>query len=147
MSHPSRLIGPVVNLSVRRHHLNNWNESFDSIQVWIINIAHLGRLGGTIQQPPEGWYDGGNTDRNSGNDSDLEMADDEWMGVVEWDTIPFSTGGDSGSLVFAAEGGMIIPLGIHVGAKSEQRRSYFILIETFCLVAEKEGWEMCFASA
>jgi hypothetical protein len=31
----------------------------------------------------------------------------EWMGLVKWADIPFSTSGDSGSLVFALESGYL----------------------------------------
>lgn len=57
--------------------------------------------------------------------------------------VPFASPGDSGSLVYAIEDGTHIPLGIHVG--SSEPHSYFISIETYCLVAESEGWDLRFA--
>jgi len=56
--------------------------------------------------------------------------------------VPFADSGDSGSLVLAREGGIHIPLGIHVGSpESMPRTSIFISLETFCLEAEVEGLE------
>lgn len=71
------------------------------------------------------------------------MTTNGW-GVVSWTGLPFSSPGDSGSLVFAIEDGIHIPLEIHVGAHENQKCSYFISIETFCYVAEAEGWEVRF---
>jgi hypothetical protein len=70
----------------------------------------------------------------------VEKEDDEWLGVVEWMGIPFSSPGDSGSLVFAREDGIHIPLGIHVGSPASMpNTSMFISLDTFCLEAEAEG--------
>ena len=72
----------------------------------------------------------------------VEKGRDEWLGVVEWMDEPFATHGDSGSLVFAREDGIHIPLGIHVGSLANMaNRSIFISLETFCLAAEEEGLE------
>jgi hypothetical protein len=77
------------------------------------------------------------------DDDDIdETEEDEWLGVVEWMDVPFANSGDSGSLVFAREDGIHIPLGIHVGSPgSMPRTSIFISLETFCLEAEAEGLE------
>jgi hypothetical protein len=79
-------------------------------------------------------------------DTEDDTEENEWIGIVKWaDNVPFSAPGDSGSLVFALEGGITIPLGIHVGAPgSKPQHSAFISIETFCYEAEKEGWSLQF---
>jgi hypothetical protein len=43
---------------------------------------------------------------------------------------PFATGGDSGSLVWAKDGEVIVPLGIHCG--SEGTISYSLSLWSFC---------------
>jgi hypothetical protein len=89
-------------------------------------------------------------DRDDDGDDDVsgseDMQDrDEWVGIVKWADVPFSAPGDSGSLVFAIEEGVTIPLGIHVGAPTSiPQHSVFISIETFCYEAENEGWELHF---
>jgi hypothetical protein len=56
--------------------------------------------------------------------------------------VPFANSGDSGSLVFAREDGILIPLGIHVGSPASiPHTSIFVSLETFCLEAEAEGLE------
>jgi len=110
----------------------------------------------------EWWQDGGDDgdgDVSGSKDMGDNDADDngdevigydkddlEWIGVVQWADDPFSAPGDSGSLVFALEEGITVPLGIHVGApEAMPRHSIFISIETYCYEAEdKEGWELCF---
>jgi hypothetical protein len=74
-----------------------------------------------------------------------EDKNEEWMGVVEWIGEPFAAPGDSGSLVFAREDGIIIPLGIHVGSpESMPNKGIFISLDAFCLGAEVEGLELHF---
>jgi hypothetical protein len=68
----------------------------------------------------------------------------EWIGVVQWMDVPFSTSGDSGSLVFARENGIYIPLGIHLGAQEATQQSYFLSLETFCYEAENKGLQLHF---
>jgi hypothetical protein len=115
----------------------------------------MGRLISVSPSPPKGWYeleateagrlDWGNESSESGEDE--EEGTDEWIGVVQWTDIPFSAPGDSGSLVFAMEDGITIPLGIHVGApESTHGKSVFISLETFCFEGEQEGWEICFTN-
>lgn len=105
-----------------------------------------GRFTGMTQRAPRGWYDDG--DRNDAEiDAEIDVDRNEWMGIVQWVAgIPFSSPGDSGSLVFAMVDGIHIPLGIHVGSPEHGEHSYFISIETFCFTAEAEGWEVRFAS-
>lgn len=62
----------------------------------------------------------------------VEMDEDEWLRLVEWMDVPFTTSGDSGSLVFARQDGIHIPLGIHVGSPGNTHTSIFISLETFC---------------
>lgn len=38
--------------------------------------------------------------------------------------------------MYAMEGGICIPLGIHVGAEASQQLSYFMPLETFCYFSE-----------
>ena len=48
-----------------------------------------------------------------------------------------------GSLVFALESCVTIPLGIHVGApEAIPNHSVSICLEAFCYEAEQEGWEL-----
>ena len=64
---------------------------------------------------------------------------------MKWADIPFSTSGDLGSLVFALESGVTVPLGIHVGSPdSIPNHSVFICLEAFCYEAEQEGLELNF---
>jgi len=78
-------------------------------------------------------------------DDEDEDEDDEWLGLVKWADIPFSAPGDSGSLVFALESGVTVPLGIHVGSPEYYPgHSLFIGLEAFCYEAEREGWELNF---
>jgi hypothetical protein len=93
-------------------------------------------------------------DNDDGDDIDEEsnegsFGDDEWMGYVRWTSpeSPFSSPCDSGSLVYALEGNVTIPLGIHVGCpSSEPHHSVFICLETFCFEGDKEGWELQFST-
>ena len=119
----------------------------------------LGNLVQIMTSPPQGWYQLEATEAGTrewweeateGDSWDEASEDDEdegeWMGLVKWaaDT-PFSAPGDSGSLVFALESGVTVPLGIHVGApESIPNHSVFVCLETFCYEAEKEGWELKF---
>jgi hypothetical protein len=64
----------------------------------------------------------------------------DWLGIVRWADMPFADSGDSGSLVFAFESGIFVPLGVHIG--SQNGRSYFICLESFCYEGEKEGWDL-----
>ena len=84
--------------------------------------------------------------------SDSEMSNSEistesedegpqdWLGIIRWADIPFADSGDSGSLVFAFESGIFVPLGVHIGSKNG--RSYFIGLESFCYEGEKEAWDL-----
>lgn len=112
--------------------------------------------------PPKGWYvvdDDSDkneeskymvferdSDDNDVGDEQEDKDSNEWLGIVRWyDDFPFTGPGDSGSLVFAKEGNVTVPLGIHVGCPaSVPNHSVFISIETFCFEAEKEGWELRF---
>lgn len=51
---------------------------------------------------------------------------------ISWDSLanPFAAGGDSGSLVFAKEGDIVIPLGIHCG--SSEMSSYALSLWSIC---------------
>ncbi|KAB8239226.1 uncharacterized protein BDW43DRAFT_260932 [Aspergillus alliaceus] len=71
----------------------------------------VGRLVKLTRHSPRGWFDG-----DSRNNLEDEMDENEWMGVVDWTGLPFSSPGDSGSLIFAIEDGIYVPLRIHVGA-------------------------------
>lgn len=122
----------------------------------------IGRLVKIEDVPPKGWYvvdDDSDKDEESkyivferdsdDNDVGEEQEDkdsNEWLGIVKWyDEFPFTGPGDSGSLVFAKEGNVTVPLGIHVGCPaSVPNHSVFISIENFCFEAEKEGWELRF---
>lgn len=79
-------------------------------------------------------------------EDDQEPKDDsEWMGVVRWYQVPFTQPGESGSLVFAKEENVTMPLGIHVGSPASMpNHSVFISLETYCSEAEREGWELRF---
>lgn len=93
----------------------------------------MGRLVEVSQEIPSGWW--------SDKTSDCDIDNDEWLGFVEWiPGIPFTAGGDSGSLVYAVENGVVLPLGIHIGVPTgRHEQSCFICLETFCLEAESEG--------
>ncbi|KAB8079523.1 hypothetical protein BDV29DRAFT_164576 [Aspergillus leporis] len=54
----------------------------------------VGRLVKMTRHPPRGWYNG-----NSRNNLENEMDENEWMGVVDWNGLPFSSPSDSGSLI------------------------------------------------
>jgi len=83
-----------------------------------------GRFVEILNKPPNGWY---GPEENEGSDlEDVEQDDNEWLGVVEWVGIPFTAPGDSGSLVFARQDGIHIPLGIHVGSPGNTHTSIFI---------------------
>ena len=96
----------------------------------------MGRFEHITDKPAHGWYEpeGGQWNLEKG-----EVDVNEWIGAVQWMDVPFSTSGDSGSLVFAREDGIYIPLGIHLGAREARRQSYFLSLETFCYEAENEG--------
>ena len=101
----------------------------------------MGRFVKILDYPPMGWYE---PEEDDGSDlEEAEKDEDEWLGLVEWiDNVPFATSGDSGSLVFAREDGVHVPLGIHVGSK--ESTSIFVSLETFCYEAESEGLELRF---
>ncbi|MCJ1462158.1 hypothetical protein MMC07_000758 [Pseudocyphellaria aurata] len=119
--------------------------SINRIVVWkhgAVSSLTMGYFERILDESPEGWYDGGKE-----HDESVEKDRDEWLGCVRWisDDSPFAVPGDSGSLVFARERGITIPLGIHVGSPpSMPGYSIFISIETYCFEAEKEGWELVF---
>ena len=100
----------------------------------------MGRFVEIHDHAPMGWYE-----QEEDEELDLGEAEkdaDEWLGLVEWMDVPFSASGDSGSLVFARQDGIHIPLGIHVGSQGDT--SLFISLETFCFEAESEGLELRF---
>ncbi|KAL2870263.1 uncharacterized protein BJX67DRAFT_345046 [Aspergillus lucknowensis] len=75
----------------------------------------------------------------SSSDTDDDASVD-WFGEVTWSDVGFAGPGDSGSLVFAIESGVFVPLGIHLGSLgSGQGPSYFLCLETFCEQARIEG--------
>ncbi|MCJ1347968.1 hypothetical protein MMC31_006198, partial [Peltigera leucophlebia] len=87
----------------------------------------------------EEWYEKKSKEGDD-NESIEDKDPDEWLGVVKWisSDYAFAAGGDSGSLVFATEGNIIIPLGIHVG-RPRSGFSIFISLETYCYKAESHG--------
>lgn len=111
----------------------------------------MGHLVDVTREPPEGWYEWEIVDMESdvcfeSPQSDIASSfsstDDifGWFGVVKWSTVPFAAPGDSGSMVFAVESGVRVPLGIHVGSpESMPDHSVFICLEAFCLEGEKQG--------
>lgn len=102
----------------------------------------MGFFEAILDEPPEDWYES-----NKGHGEEDEKDEEEWIGCVRWisEDSPFADPGDSGSLVFAREDGIMIPLGIHIGSPSSMPFcSLFISIDTFCLEAEKEGWTLVF---
>jgi hypothetical protein len=110
------------------------------------------------QKKVEGWYvpesrssaasESSSEDEESDSDeSDGDLDEEEWLGIVQWGETAFSAPGDSGSLVFAMEEGVVVPLGIHIGAPTSiLEHSVFISLDTFCYKAEEEGWDLAFAS-
>lgn len=102
----------------------------------------MGFFNEILDEPPRGWYVGKKIrEQNAAKDLD------EWLGRVRWigEDFPFAGPGDSGSLVFAIESGITIPLGIHVGSPaSEPCCSIFISTDTFCYEGDREGWELVF---
>lgn len=94
-----------------------------------------------LDRPPSGWHVPREIREVDNKD------DNEWLGCVRWisEEFPFTHPGDSGSLVFAKEGGITVPLGIHIGSPDSMPCcSVFVSIETYCFEAEKEGWELTF---
>jgi hypothetical protein len=112
----------------------------------------MGRFVRMRDDSPKGWYttqdeeemeeeEDEEEDEEEMEKEEMEEEEDEWLGVVEWMDDKFADSGDSGSLVFAREDGIHIPLGIHVGSPAGTRKSIFVSLETFCLAAEVEGLE------
>lgn len=94
----------------------------------------LGYLVKITQEPPKGWYEREETEsgteewRDEVSTDDEELDDEEWIGFVKWTNIPFTAPGDSGSLMFALESGVTVPLGIHYGdPESIPNHSIFFL--------------------
>lgn len=57
-----------------------------------LTVGHLVDIWTTS---PTGWFDAeGVTEQD-----DVNLEDDEWLGMVKWSGDPFSTAGDSGALV------------------------------------------------
>jgi hypothetical protein len=110
-------------------------------KVGVMTDLTMGRFVRIRDVPPAGWYepeDGEEVEEVE----EMDKEDEEWLGVVQWMDVPFAAPGDSGSLVFAREEGIIIPLGIHVGSPTSMpNTSIFISLETFCFEAEAEGLE------
>ena len=93
----------------------------------------------------EEWYQK-ESEEGDDNESFEDKDSNEWLGVVKWisSNYEFAAGGDSGSLVFATEGNIIIPIGIHVG-RPRSGFSIFISLETYCFKAESHGHTLEFA--
>jgi hypothetical protein len=110
-------------------------------KVGVMTDLTMGRFVRIRDVPPAGWYepeDGEEVEEVE----EMDKEEEEWLGVVQWMDVPFAAPGDSGSLVFAREDGIIIPLGIHVGSPTSMpNTSIFISLETFCFEAEAEGLE------
>jgi len=101
----------------------------------------MGRFEDITDIPLDGWYEPEVDELNLEED---EKDENEWIGFVRWMDVPFATSGDSGSLVFAREDGILIPLGIHVGSRENIQTSMFLSLETFCFEAESEGLDLHF---
>jgi len=89
----------------------------------------IGRLVRIQDNSPKGWYtlnEDGEEETDDEETEEAEKDDDEWLGVVEWMDPLFSASGDSGSLVFAREDGIHIPLGIHVGSPDSEQSSFHV---------------------
>lgn len=111
-------------------------------KVGVMTDLTMGRFVTIRDVPPEGWYNPEDEEEVEEVEKEVDKEESEWLGVVEWMDVPFTAGGDSGSLVFAREDGIVIPLGIHVGSPASMpNTSIFISLETFCLEAEAEGLE------
>jgi len=68
-----------------------------------------------------------------------------WVGFVEWTGCPFSVPGDSGALVYASDGAVKIPLGIHIGAPSAyEETSMFLSLESYLIEARLMGLHLGF---
>ena len=73
----------------------------------------MGRFVEILDHAPMGWY---KPEEDEGlNLKEAETDANEWLGLVEWMDVPFAASGDSGSLVFARQDGIHIPLGIYIG--------------------------------
>ena len=97
------------------------------------------------------------------NGSHKSSEDDEervagiWYGKVQWmdNHTEFGAPGDSGSLVYAIESGVYVPLGIYLGTPEAWRAqdaqqtscSCFISLETFAYGGLQEGLELVFPPA
>jgi hypothetical protein len=112
-------------------------------KVGVMTDLTMGRFVTIRDTAPKGWYKPEEDDEEVEEDEEeVEKDNDEWLGVVEWMDVPFADSGDSGSLVFAREDGILIPLGIHVGSPASMpNKSIFISLDTFCFAAEAEGLE------
>jgi hypothetical protein len=122
-------------------------------KVGVMTDLTMGRFVAIKDKPPKGWYkleDEEEVEKSkdeeevekSKDEEEVEKEEDEWLGVVEWMDVPFAASGDSGSLVFAREEGIVIPLGIHVGSpESMPKTSMFVSLETLYFGAEADGLE------
>jgi hypothetical protein len=92
-------------------------------KVGVMMDLTMGRFVTITDNPPKGWYK-----PEEDVEEDVEGEEDEWLGVVEWMDVPFADSGDSGSLVFAREDGIVIPLGIHVGSQQACLTQAYLLV-------------------
>lgn len=79
--------------------------------------------------------DDDNEDDEDDDDGNAGTDFEEWLGYVEWlPHLPFTAPGGLGAMGYAMEGGIKIPLGIHIGAPaSNPNHSVFVSLETFLL--------------
>ncbi|OCK84436.1 hypothetical protein K432DRAFT_460983 [Lepidopterella palustris CBS 459.81] len=106
-------------------------------KVGVMTGLTMGRFVAIMDIPPHGWY---TPEGEEMKEVDKEV--DEWLGLIEWMGVLFAVGGNSGSLVFTRDDGIVIPLGIHVGSPTSMpNTSIFISSETFCLGSETECLE------
>ena len=68
-----------------------------------------------------------------------------WVGLIKWTGCPFSVPGDSGALVYASDGAVKIPLGIHIGApEALEETSMFLSLECYFIGARLLGLQLEF---
>jgi hypothetical protein len=124
----------------RKSALQKWLDVSPIIvyKVGITTDLTIGRFVTMTNFEPKGWY----KPEDEEEAEEMDKEEDEWLGVVEWMDVPFTAGGDSGSLVFTREDNIVIPLRIHVGSPASMpNTSIFVSLETFCFEAEAEGLE------
>lgn len=89
---------------------------------------------------------------NRSSEDDEERVAGIWYGKVQWSDhhTEFGAPGDSGSLVYAIESGIYVPLGIYLGtpeAWRPQSCSCFVSLETFAYGGLQEDLEFVFPPA